>query len=65
MLLKTSSSTIIYSSVNYDSLQTEHYCKLNALELCITKSITKTRRSVEHYYPHADGAWLNELGWSQ
>ena len=21
-----------------------------------------TRRSVEHYTPHADGAWLNELG---
>ena len=29
-------------------------------------SITyKTRRSVEHCTPHADGAWLNELGWSQ
>ena len=25
----------------------------------------KTRRSVEHCTPHADGAWLNELGWSQ
>ena len=24
-----------------------------------------TRRSVEHCTPHADGAWLNELGWSQ
>ena len=24
-----------------------------------------TRRSVEHRTPHADGAWLNELGWSQ
>ena len=24
----------------------------------------KTRRSVEHCTPHADGAWLNELGWS-
>ena len=23
----------------------------------------KTRRSVEHCTPHADGAWLNELGW--
>ena len=25
----------------------------------------KTRCSVEHCTPHADGAWLNELGWSQ
>ena len=24
-----------------------------------------TRRSVEHCTSHADGAWLNELGWSQ
>ena len=24
-----------------------------------------TRRSVEHCTPHADGAGLNELGWSQ
>ena len=24
-----------------------------------------TRRSVEHCTPHADVAWLNELGWSQ
>ena len=30
------------------------------------KSLTNTtRRSVEHCTPHADGAWLNELGWSQ
>ena len=27
--------------------------------------IIKTRRSVEHCTPHADGSWLNELGWSQ
>ena len=27
--------------------------------------IIKTRRSVEHCILHADGAWLNELGWSQ
>ena len=25
----------------------------------------KTRRLVEHCTPHVDGAWLNELGWSQ
>ena len=25
----------------------------------------ESRRSVEHCTPHADGAWLNELGWSQ
>ena len=25
----------------------------------------RTRCSVEHCTPHADGAWLNELGWSQ
>ena len=24
-----------------------------------------TRRSIEHCTPHAYGAWLNELGWSQ
>ena len=29
------------------------------------ESLGKTRRSVEHCTPHADGAWLNELGWSQ
>ena len=28
-------------------------------------SLKKTRRSVEHSTPHADGAWLNELGSSQ
>ena len=27
--------------------------------------IIATRRSVEHCTPHADGVWLNELGWSQ
>ena len=33
---------------------------------CINHSCTYiTRRSVEHCTPHADGAWLNELGWSQ
>ena len=31
----------------------------------ILHCISKTRRSVEHCTPHADGAWLNELGWSQ
>ena len=25
----------------------------------------ETRRSVEHCTPHADGVWMNELGWSQ
>ena len=29
------------------------------------KALIKTRRSVEHCNPHADGAWLNELGWSR
>ena len=28
-------------------------------------ALCETRRSVEHCTPHADGAWLNELGWSQ
>ena len=28
-------------------------------------SMLETRRSVEHCTPQADGAWLNELGWSQ
>ena len=32
--------------------------------IIITTTII-TRRSVEHCTPHADGAWLNELGWSQ
>ena len=31
----------------------------------LIECIIKTRRSVEHCTPHADGAWLNELGWSQ
>ena len=30
--------------------------------LCHNK---ETRRSAEHCNPHADGARLNELGWSQ
>ena len=30
-----------------------------------TMSDRETRRSVEHCTPHTDGAWLNELGWSQ
>ena len=30
-----------------------------------TKEQQKTRRSVEHCTLHADGAWLNELGWLQ
>ena len=48
--------------------------KLNTNNLLIQKLIMnqvelleilmKTRRSVEHCTPHADGAWLNELGWS-
>ena len=36
--------------------------KLNAQKNAIKCA---TRRSVEHCTPHADGAWLNELGWSQ
>ena len=41
------------------------------LQICIFEGqknyyyLTETRRSVEHCTPHADGAWLNELGWSQ
>ena len=35
MLLKTSSSTIVYSSVNYDSLQTERYVNY-VLKLCLS-----------------------------
>ena len=31
----------------------------------VSKKTTTTRRSVKHCTPHADGAWLNELGWSQ
>ena len=33
------------------------------LELCSLGNTAGTRRSVEHCTPHADGAWLNELGW--
>ena len=33
---------------------------------CMAKQAKEeTRRSVEHCTPHADGAWLNKLGWSQ
>ena len=37
------------------------------LDVLTTQAPTtkRTRRSVEHCTPHADGAWLNELGWSQ
>ena len=46
----------------------ETVCKLFFLSPSTTFiwSVTNaTRRSVEHCTPHADGAWLNELGWSQ
>ena len=36
----------------------------NIFELLVHNAET-TRHSVEHCTPHADGAWLNELGWSQ
>ena len=44
---------------------------LKSWQLCLSINLTQapttegTRRSVEHCTPHADGAWLNELGWSQ
>ena len=38
---------------------------LLSILLLKTPKIRGTRRSVEHCTPHADGAWLNELGWSQ
>ena len=33
--------------------------------VCAIGEQNVTRCSVEHCIPHADGAWLNELGWSQ
>ena len=36
-----------------------------ALQMLDSVGTYLTRRSVEHCTPHADGAWLNELGWSQ
>ena len=35
------------------------------IEMEAQKVTELTRRSVEHCTPHADGAWLNKLGWSQ
>ena len=35
------------------------------IKMIYIKLNNQTRRSVEHCTPHADGAWLNELGWSQ
>ena len=43
-------------------------CKLNIVlgnSGLLSEAHEGTRRSVEHCTPHADGAWLNELGWSQ
>ena len=49
-------STFILYKRAYDTF-------IKILQKCINKR--ETRRSVEHCTPHADGAWLNELGWSQ
>ena len=52
----------------YENLMTvlTKFKKMADLGYYIAQEISsKTRRSVEHCTPHADGAWLNELGWSQ
>ena len=41
------------------------YCASHSLCTTCSGKIYRTRRSVKHCTPHADGAWLNELGWSQ
>ena len=33
--------------------------------IAASQTHSTTRRSVEHCTLHADGTWLNELGWSQ
>ena len=53
-----SSGLLIFAERNNSFIQCEKVL------LTKTKS-TQTRRSVEHCTPHADGAWQNELGWSQ
>ena len=50
--------TIAQSTLN--TLVAKDYCPHKQKQ-----NARQTRRSVEHCTPHADGAWLNELGWSQ
>ena len=41
------------------------FLMMYTFEKNISDNTKATRCSVEHCTPHADGAWLNELGWSQ
>ena len=67
-----SCSHCFFKSSGYDKLELkyQHLFFYKLIE-SILKNMSwfetecKTRRSVEHCTPHADGAWLNELGWSQ
>ena len=49
----------------YKKIVIEQTRDLIYLKFVATDFFPKTRRSVEHCTPHADGAGLNELGWSQ
>ena len=52
-------SDVVFGSVYSEKT---HLKKLIIILIIIT---SLTRRSVEHCTPHADGALLTELGWSQ
>ena len=56
-VMGTACSILIW--ITYDQSNLEDQSKIS------NEQQNKTRLSVEHCTPHADGAWLNELGWSQ
>ena len=60
---------ILHGYLFVDSMQVWRQCKpgyqLSVDFIQSVNAVNATRRSVEHCTPHADGAWLNELGWSQ
>ena len=60
----------IMSSDNLLLAERKAVCKPATIDITMRREetntgTTQTRRSVEHCTQHADGAWLNELGWSQ
>ena len=65
---------LLLCKVLLSEVEVQYYCDLvkKSSDVALKSSLKKkevvqngTRRSVEHCTPHADGAWLNELGWSQ
>ena len=67
-------SHCFFKSSGYDKLELNHKnlvffklieCIIKKRIMSWCETVCKTRCSVEHCTPHADGAWLTELGWSQ